>query len=255
MPTPSPTPAQNEDESRMLVSIPPMGGEFTLLETGTMQQSQSNIIFLDVDTTDDDISKQGCTNAPDDCSLRGAITQARNNPTQEYAILIPNGTYRLTQTIIIEGRVSLIGLEAYTGSQFAGAVITQDGTVSNTLITIRNINSSQKSMAYLYNLNIRGGRGYSSSMLNIHGSDVYIYDSRFEDNDANGYGGAIKVNDLFAPTSFVEIKNTVFEDNEAYMGGAILGEQGIGSIRLECVTSCWIGRCYCNLLQLRTISI
>ncbi|PJF26882.1 MAG: hypothetical protein CUN52_15250, partial [Phototrophicales bacterium] len=156
MPMPSPTPAQNEDESRMLVNIPPMLGEFTLLETST-QPSQSTITFLDVDTTHDDATLDACTDAPDDCSLRGAITQARHNPTQSYAIWIPNGTYRLTQTIIIEGKVSLIGLEAYTGSQFAGAVITQDGTVSNTLITIRNINSNQKSVVYLYNLNIRGG--------------------------------------------------------------------------------------------------
>ena len=175
---PETTPEPGEGESLNLVIIPPLEGEFSLLEAGTMQQSQSNIIFLEVDTTVDDGNLDACTPAPDDCSLRGTIEIAKLTPTQHHVIRIPNGTYTLTQNIYIEGNVSLVGLEAYTNSQFAGVVINQNGiSQSLTPVTIRNFSVNQKSTISIYNLNFSGGRGYSSAMLNIKGSDVYIYNS------------------------------------------------------------------------------
>ena len=44
------------------------------------------------------------------------------------------------------------------------------------------------------------------------------------------------VADESAPTSFVEIVNTVFEGNQSFQGGAILADRSIAPIRLECVT-------------------
>ncbi|NJN82469.1 MAG: hypothetical protein HC802_09475 [Caldilineaceae bacterium] len=55
-------------------------------------------ITVNVDNTLDDNSKQGCTGAANDCSLRGAISKANDDAVNEYTIVIPAGHYTLTQS-------------------------------------------------------------------------------------------------------------------------------------------------------------
>jgi hypothetical protein len=207
----------------MLVSIPPMGGEFTLLETGTMQQSQSNIIFLDVDTTDDDANLDACTDEPNDCSLRGAVTLATFSEAH-HVIQLTHSSYGLTTTLIIKGHVTLIGLEPYT-------TITTNSTQDFTLVDAKNANLT------FYNLHIYGGRAQGPSGLVIHRSYVNIYNSRFQNNYSSGYSGAIGIVDEgVGIPSHVYIANTVFMDNRAFMGGAILGYNGNGQATIKCST-------------------
>ncbi len=93
--------------------------------SGPMHQALASEITLDVDTQVDSNEQafQGCTNQPDDCSLRGAITWANLNAVDVYVIYVPVGTYRLTLEGVQEdgntsgdldvyGRISLQGESA-----------------------------------------------------------------------------------------------------------------------------------------------
>ncbi|MFQ5615513.1 MAG: choice-of-anchor Q domain-containing protein, partial [Anaerolineales bacterium] len=55
-------------------------------------------LTLVVDTTLDsnDPAYQACTAAPNDCTLRGAISHANNDPVNEYTLSLPAGSYTLT---------------------------------------------------------------------------------------------------------------------------------------------------------------
>jgi hypothetical protein len=56
------------------------------------------LITVTVDTTTDsnDAAYQACTDAPNDCSLRGAVSRFNHVPSTEATILLPSGTYTLT---------------------------------------------------------------------------------------------------------------------------------------------------------------
>jgi len=230
--TPAPTPSTvpTQDESESLIQIPPMEGEIGLMENNITLQ-QTTPIFLNVDTYVDDSSaqKQVCDdNALDDCSLRGAIQIAYDNPTQHYAISIPAGAYRLSATLVIKGIVTLIG-------SGATSLILRDNTL-DPIIRFTLLDASQADLA-IYNLFVSGGRAFGPSGLSIHGSHVRIYNSRFENNVGDVWGGAISVVDepIYTP-SVVYIANTVFSNNQAYQGGAILGYKGNGEITIACST-------------------
>jgi len=117
IPTPEPTLVPPvEEPPDILIQIPPLEGEFTMLENGVTEQ-QSSPIFLDVDTTVDDANLSQCTDAPNDCSLRGAIAIASSNPTLPYVIVIPNDTYRLQTRLNVSGRA--IAYQIFMNRQFS----------------------------------------------------------------------------------------------------------------------------------------
>lgn len=76
---------------------------------------------ITVDRTDDVPSASGCTGAPSDCSLRGAVTFANLNPGT--TISVPAGTYQLT----IDGGF----VEGFNGDNSVGDL---DITANNTAI-------------------------------------------------------------------------------------------------------------------------
>jgi|GEM_PF-3314560 len=176
---------------------------------------------------------------PNDCSLRGAISIVNNNPTQHYAILVPNNTYGLITELQVRGNVTIIGLDAYDNEASAGAIITRDGDIERPLFSIwyyidNEIN--RPSNIKIYNLTFRDSNTFIGGGLEIHSSNVGIYNSRFENNYAS-YGGAISANKAVTDfASSVEIINTIFNENSAIVGGAIVGDSGNNSISVECST-------------------
>ena len=109
--------------------IKPLGRSLLVLtmlcllgSTTPVDQAQSVEISLHVDTQTDsnDPAFQWCTNEPDDCSLRGAITRVNLDMVNDYLIQVPAGVYQLTLEGVFEdqnaigdldilGKVTLIG--------------------------------------------------------------------------------------------------------------------------------------------------
>ena len=225
-------------ESLNLVTIPPLEGEFSLLETGIMQESQSNITFLTVDTDIEDTSFQRtlCTDAEYDCSLHGAVYHARIRYPQEFVIIIPNGTYRLSESLYIVGNMHLVASNYYDGARYPGVVIQSTGNNFYLMgIDSHALVGDGMSHVSLYNIAIEN-RESAYHSLKITNSQVGIYYSRFSNLTHYGLGGGILWHDNSNRASDITIANTVFENNSAYVGGGIAAKDTAGSLNLACVT-------------------
>jgi len=124
-PEPTPVPPQDENEGLSLITIPPLEGEFLELEIELNEQSQSDVVFLTVDTDIEDTSfqKANCTDAPNDCSLHGAIKQSRWQYPTLIVIEIPNGTYWISSSLTIIGNMQLVASNYYAGFSQPGVII------------------------------------------------------------------------------------------------------------------------------------
>ena len=90
---------------------------------------------FDVDRTDDSATATGCTSAPNDCSIRGAIIAANANPGPD-VINLPAGNYILTLTGTNEDAAATGDLDitdssgalTMAGAEAATTVIDGNGT-------------------------------------------------------------------------------------------------------------------------------
>ncbi|HSH02190.1 MAG TPA: choice-of-anchor Q domain-containing protein [Anaerolineae bacterium] len=202
-------------------------------------------IVLEVDTTVDsnDIAYQACTAASNDCSLRGAISVANDNDTQQYEIqLQPNITYNLTLTgtnsnennneygdldisgqLIIKGNGATIDaqqisnrlLETFAGGSLEireltltnGQIDRPGGAIraNNTPLTI--ISST---LTYNSSLN-DGGAIYATN------NDVTIMNSTIASNTSEFNGGGV----FITGNSDVMIYNNLFQHNDGRYGGGL----------------------------------
>jgi hypothetical protein len=102
-----------------------------LTHAGTAAPAAPGAVVVTVDTSVDsnEAAYRTCTAAPDDCSLRGAITRANADPGNQYTILLPGGTY----TLALAGA----GEDANTAGDldvFNGTVILNGAGASSTVI-------------------------------------------------------------------------------------------------------------------------
>lgn len=100
---------------------------FSALFSSATQAAPMETIVLDIDTTLDsnEVAYQACTPAPDDCSLRGAISVANADSANVYTLNLLAGTYMITLSgrkednnatgdLDLNGTINLIGADAAT---------------------------------------------------------------------------------------------------------------------------------------------
>lgn len=174
-----------------------------LLLAGTPQPARAAAVTLYVDTMLDtnDIAYQACTEAPDDCSLRGAISRANGDPLNDYTLeLTPYLGYMLT----IEGQNELQNatgdLNIRTDLVIHGANALLIANQIDRALTIFNANVTIDSLTILMGRAPNGADGVEGSPNGGNGAD----------------GGAI----LAEGTGSLTLTNCTFLDNAAGNGGA-----------------------------------
>ncbi len=178
-------------------------------------------VTLTVDTTDDDLSKQACdAGTANDCSLRGAITNANNDfNASAITIEIPDGTYTLT----LGGENE----DANNGGDLdIGRSLTLKGTGNNVVIDA----NQRDRVIQLHNMvgastdvvieNVTLTGGSVTSATPFHGRDggairlrnatgsLTVVDSTIIDNYTLGAAGAIYATGPLTITSSAILSNT-----------------------------------------------
>lgn len=185
-----------------------------LLLAGIPQPARAAAVTLYVDTFFDtnDIAYQACTDAPDDCSLRGAISRANGDTLNDYTLeLTPNLGYTLT----IEGqneRENATGdLNIRTDLVIHGANALLIPNQIDRALTIYNANVTIDSLTVFMGRAPNGADGVVGSPNGENGAD----------------GGAI----LAEGTGSLTLTNCTFFDNAAGDGGAgLAGEDAVPGV-------------------------
>lgn len=186
-----------------------------------------------VDSTLDSAVLTACTAAPDDCSLRGAITAA-NNATSDDIVQVPAGTYVLTGAASdgdnLTGDLNLIKHIGGYGSlsiQGAGATSTIISgsaddrifkVVGGLTVTISGLTIADGATGGA----VRGGGMQITASSNVTLDDVIVRDN-YAGGGASGDGGALFVDS----TSTLTVRSSWIYSNTAdSTGGAIYAESG-----------------------------
>jgi len=196
--------------------------------------SPASALTFDVDRTDDDATQTACTDAPNDCTLRGAIIAA-NNTSGADTINLPAGTYTLTipgagedfaatgdldirDSLIIHGAgadttiVDGGGLDRVFQTDPAG-----NGSIAVTLFDLTIQNGSAPQMA---DVNDEGGgiRNGATVPTGVAAGTLHLNDVTVDHNTSAGYGGGIS-ND-----GTLTMVNCLVSNN---VSGALAGGGGI----------------------------
>jgi hypothetical protein len=240
---------------------------FSLLLTNAAQAAT-----LTVDTTADDASLSACTAAPNDCSLRGAITAA-NAQAGADTVNLPVGTYTLTIATTDEDANLNGDLDVTAGSDItflgtdARTTIIQAGTVGgaggNGIDRVFDILAG--GTLSLNNLTVRNGRANAAGGGIRNGGNLTVHRTTVADNrTTTSGGGGIEI--LTGTTTTIQhstisgnsigsssggairtignaqlfIFNTTISGNTAFQtgGGAIRAQSGAGG--LITITNCTI---------------
>jgi CSLREA domain-containing protein len=180
---------------------------------------------FDVDTTDDDPAKSACTAAPDDCSLRGAITTANLSASHNQINLANGATYVLDEAGANEDANATGDLDVLQPITLAGNGSTIDAngidrvmdlypTVIIGTITLQDVTLTGGSAGLGGGLYVEGGT------LNLDGVTV-------DDNQASVDGGGVWV----GPASSLSAMSSTFSNNTAGAdGGGIEMDEGSGTL-------------------------
>ncbi len=179
---------------------------------------------ITVDTTVDDGALEQCTDAPDDCSLRGALEGfAGSNHTDGVTIdiTVPAGNYELEDEI----HVHQLDVNVH-GAGVDQTFVTIDRTGEDTLIRHLNLHGGEGTpVVTLSDMTFEGGNGDQEE--NAGGSilateaELTVQRMHFLDNEIRGDGGAIA---MYGNTNVdtLVIDDTTFAGNSASeLGGAI----------------------------------
>lgn len=154
--------------------------------------------------------------AGDVAGLQSAISAAGANPNSPYNIFLQAGTYNLLATLVIYGKVRIFGRGVDS------TIIRQGETDPSKMAGIMTLNASSSELR-LHNLTIKDGIANAPQFgavegagIKVHAGLLVVEDCKFENNDANGSGGAIR-----NVAGQVVTKRTVFTGNNANSGGAI----------------------------------
>lgn len=215
------------------------------LSAGGNIETPTTAVVLMVDTTTDSNSSayRACTPAPNDCSLRGAISVANANPQVDYTIVLSASTYTL----------SLAGIDDANATGdldlISNSVVSVTGVLSSTtVIQAASTPGSGNDRVFhmlgnghllLSDLTVRNGDtdGYSST--DDRGGGVYlrmgsltVSQTRFTGNTSRS-GGAINGR---SQSVDLQILDSRFDSNDAEFGGAVTTNSGnvrIGRSRFE----------------------
>jgi predicted outer membrane repeat protein len=203
-----------------------------------------------VDTTVDDGDLDECTDAPDDCSLRGAFEGFAENQDMSVVtdITVPAGTYALTDELHVHAlnvnvhgagvgeTIVTVDHDAEEDSLIRHIYLHTDGDITVTLsdMTFRDGNGDQEQavggsilaeggahltlerMHFVEN-EIRGDGGAIAFYGNPSNFTLIVDDTTFADNHATERGGAIHL----SAGETAEITNSTFTGNTAAAGGAL----------------------------------
>ncbi len=185
-------------------------------------QGQSSFTLI-VDTTVDDNSPafQGCTTAPNDCSLRGAISKANADTANTYTVKLSASTYSLTLSGTNENNNATGDLDIFGNLTLVGEGA--DSTIINGNQMDRVIHITGPVTVEISSLKITGGKTvgfiYNASTLGSEdGGGIYVEGSIFQD---------------LANNPVVTLRNLSVTANSTgsnYTGGASGDGGGISSI-------------------------
>jgi hypothetical protein len=205
---------------------------------------QSITLTVDTLTDQNDPAYQACSEQPDDCSLRGAISNANAGIGNYYVIQIPAGVYLLT--IIGDEEANAAGdLDIHNNLTLAGAGALQSSINGNQIDRVLHIHPGVR--VSVENLTITGGKGQNGIIESTHANGGGVYNSgeltisqcNIEENKAGdgenglsegdavgrpgGNGGGI-FNDYH-----LELVNSFVNNNQAGVGG-----KGYGCVGYDC---------------------
>lgn len=173
---------------------------------------------ITVDTTVDDGNLDACTDAANDCSLRGALEgfAALNHVDGVFIdIMVPAGDYVLDEEIfMVESNVRVHGAGA-------GATIVTVESVSAERIL--ELNTDGELSVALLDMTFTGGLGAGGggAILTNGGPNLTILRMHFVDNLARGPGGAISANGNVVADTLVIVDTTFASNGASEEGGAI----------------------------------
>ena len=243
----------NTTIARTLLRIVILAGILLVILLLIPQIAQADSATLGVDVTLDsnDPVYQACTSAPNDCSLRGAISHANANPATDFTIQVPAGTFTLTLagaeeednatgdldikvSVILQGsgmETTILQAGETKGDGIDRVLNVRDGALSVQMskFTIQNgevkddkhggglfVSSGNANVTLtqvFFKNNV--GEGYSSGGgLSTWGVYTAIYDCIFSGNENAGEGGAV-----YQASGTVEFNRTTMMNNTAKYGG------------------------------------
>jgi hypothetical protein len=186
---------------------------------------------INVDRTDDPPDYQPCTSAPNDCSLRGAISLANVNVDTWDTIRLPAGTYTLDLDNIVHqhedgniyGDLDIWGSVTIVGADQDNTII-QAGTAYGTGIdrVFHLLNGTGKTVALsvmtIQNGKIASGDGgagiYQEGFGNALLTQVTVWGNRVEGSP--GYGGGVLIE------GNMTMDDVTIQENTAYgVGGGV----------------------------------
>jgi uncharacterized repeat protein (TIGR01451 family) len=235
----------------------PLAALSALLIALALSTSASAATF-EVDT-DTDVSSSDCTDAADDCSLRGAIDIANNSDTND-TIVVPAGIYRLggeDRELLVDKASGTLTIQ---GAGASDTVIDADGrsrvfdVASSELeisgLTLRDGQARNRSLRYVGSIEVDGdtavinleeghrslrlppaagltGRkggpiedGAGGGALRSFGSDITIVDSVLSHNNAGDGGIGGAIFNFLGSVHLV--RTTVHRNSADYLGGGIV---------------------------------
>jgi hypothetical protein len=194
---------------------------------------QAVSLTLVTDFLGDDPTKSACTNAIDDCSLRGAIMHVNADatlPKPEYHIQLGEFTYTLTN----HGANENGNVTGDLDIQYAGGSVFIEGAGAGTTIIDGDLADRVIDLYYgtltLSNLSVRDG---NTSALVLPGAGIYAHPGtslsllfvNVTDNTTSHNGGGLYVNQADA---FLYLSN--FYNNQASDGGGMLSSDSTVNI-------------------------
>jgi hypothetical protein len=182
---------------------------------------------ITVDRFDDNLGASACTNAANDCSLRGAVSSA--NSIANTTINLPAGTYQLTiagsgENLNAKGDLDIRGNGTIINGAGAASTIIQQ-TTGDRVIEVNPTAVAGFSFS-LSGVTVTGGNLASGSggalLSGANANTTNITDCIFSNNIGRANGGAIS-NSFSNVSSDLTVTRTVFTNNTAQtgVGGAI----------------------------------
>ena len=156
---------------------------------------------LTVDRIDDPTpAPAGCTAAPNDCSLRGAVQLANAAPATEVAL--PPGTYALGQPLEITGSLFLVGADA--------ATTIVDGGLAGRVLVVQSGASAAVSKTTLTHGSGSGVDADGGAVKNL--GTLSLIDGVVRDSTSSAQGGGISNSGTLVLTRSVVAGNTAAAD-------------------------------------------
>lgn len=188
----------------------------------------ANAATRTVDNNSDSAALTACTAATNDCSLRGAISNAASGDTINFNVSLTNATITLGSEIPIVRSVTVTGLGADKLTISGGGTTRLFSYMGGLTL---NINFS--------GLTLAGGNGTGATNTNQGGAmqinggatNATFDGMVFRNNNAAGLAGAI----LFVGgiNAFCRVKNSTFISNSSADGSVIYDPLGFGTIEIS----------------------